>query len=185
MNQRRSVAGFTLIEVMVVVVIASLMVAILVFGFDQTLQRRKSAASEELLQWLQSAADTAVFQSTVIGVAEQEEQLILLAFYQDDWYRLDGENALTPSEEIEILWSESLIRNNDFYNDQDDDRGYSQPYVVILPSGEILPEGEIQILNASQNTVSNGQLSPIQDELVASIHWQENKRFALHWQVSP
>lgn len=175
--------GFTLIEVMVVIVIASLMVGLIVFGFDQTLNRRKGAAAEEIYQWLQAAADTAVFQSTVVGVTQKENQLMLLAFYQDDWYKLAGQEALALNEEISFAWSESLIRNNEFQSKRQfdsDNEGKLKPYVVIMPSGDVLPEGEIHIFDQKLKDDSFRK----NDQALAAIRWEDDQRFELHWQFS-
>ena len=176
MSLHRPSKGFTLIEVMVVIVIASLMVAILVFGFDQTLKRRKGAAAEEVFQWLQAAADTAVFQSTVVGVTQKQNQLMLLAFYQDDWYKLADQEPLSLSEEISISWSESLTGVNGLHDEDD-----LSPYIVILPSGDILPEGEIRVLDKKDSASQNID-SYQQDQALALFHWEDNTGFDLHWQ---
>lgn len=173
--------GFTLIEVMVVIVIASLMVGLIVFGFDQTLNRRKSTAVEGIYQWLQAAADTAVFQSTVVGVTQDEGELMLLAFYQDDWYRLANQEALPLGEEISFAWSESLTRNNQFHDVRrsspgDDDR--PKPYVVIMPSGDLLPEGEIYLFDSSLKD-DNFRTA---EQALAVIQWEDARRFELQWQ---
>lgn len=164
--------GFTLFELMVVLVIGSLMSAVLVFGFDQTLNRRKDAAAEELLQWLRAAADTAVFQSTVLGVTQEQDQLILLAFYQDSWYRLADQESLLLNEEISIKWSDSLIANRaenlDLFNDDDVDWS---PYLVIMPTGEVVPDGEITIFD--------------RDEVNRAILvWETEDQFEIQWQAS-
>ena len=173
--------GFTLIEVMVVIVIAALMVSILVFGFDQILSRRKGAAAEEVYQWLQAAADTAVFQSTVIGVARKDDRLILLAFYRDDWYKLADQEALTIDKEIRLSWSESLLKNNGLRSGQTGrDGGRSTPQVVIMPSGEITPEGEINIFGQGLREGGQGAEQPA----LARVHWDEGEGFELSWNRS-
>ena len=60
----RNSQGFTLFEILVVLVVVALAGSALVFGFGQTLARQKDAAAEQFLVWLQAVADTAVFQST-------------------------------------------------------------------------------------------------------------------------
>ena len=172
--------GFTLIEIMLVVVIASFMVAMMVFGFDQTLNRRKSAAAEEVYQWLQAAADTSVFQTTVIGVTQNQNQLLLLAFYQDDWYRLADQEPLSLNEEIQLSWSDSLIRAAEL-NSRNADRGEGSlsPYVVIMPSGEIAPEGEIGLFEA----IPWSDSLPSDEQRLAAIRWQ-NQGFELDWSAA-
>jgi len=178
--------GFTLIEVMVVLVIVSLMVGLIVFGFDQALNRRKGAAAEEIYQWLQAAADTAVFQSTVVGVAQKEEQLMLLAFYQDDWYRLADQEDLVLDEEITLAWSESLIQSSRFQDSEfqngrvnRDNEDRPRPYVVIMPSGEVLPEGQINIFD---RTLDDDSLQN-SEQTLATIRWDEDQHFDLYWQI--
>lgn len=149
------------------VMVIAMMGSVLVFGFDQTLNRRKDAEAEELLAWLEASADTAVFQSTVIGVAQEEDQLILMAFYQNDWFRLADQTPLPLDGEMLITWSDSILENNEFQV-ADEDR--LSPYLVLMPSGEILPEGQISVLDG--------------DKIRAQIQWPESKEFSLSWQES-
>ena len=183
-----------------VVVIIALAGALLVVGFDQTLNRRKGAAAEEVYLWLQAAADTAVFQSVVIGVSQNDSQLELLAFYQDRWYPLAEQEPFKINEEIDIQWSQSLIDNHKFHADEfqpddfaSDGETYQSPYLVILPSGNIMPEGKVGLVANDRETnqaivdnalANNSQLTPkIYDETtaLATIDWEAGTGFNLSW----
>lgn len=182
MNTSHPQDGFTLIEIMVVLIIVALMGALLVFGFEQVLDRRKSAATEKVFKWLQSASDTAAFRSTVVGVTQKENQLMLLAFYQDSWYKLADHEPLDVNEEISIQWSESLIKNNELQAKEfeSDDESYQSPYVIILPTGEVLPEGSINIIEGNAGDTKIDQI--LETDAFATINWDLQKHFELSWQ---
>jgi len=164
----RQAQGFTLFEILVVLVVIALAGSALVFGFGQTLARQKDASAEQVFAWLQAVADTSVFQSTVIGVAESNQQLILLGFYQDDWYRLEAELPYDLDGELRLQWSDELVRNADSY-ELDEDR--LAPYMVFTPTGDILPEGEIAFFDG--------------ENLRAEINWETGYELNLAWKEIP
>lgn len=157
--------GFTLIEVIVAVVLVAIVMAVLVFGFDQTLSRRKDTAVNKFSDWLQASADIAVFQTSVLGVTEEDGRFSLLAFYQDDWYRFNDQEAFIPSDEISIIWSEELVQAQEQGLADSDDLF---PYVIIMPTGQMLPEGKITIADQEQT-------------LIAELDWEQDAQFQLSW----
>lgn len=168
--------GFTLIEVIVAIVLIAIVMAVMVFGFDQTVNRRKDTAVNQFADWLQASADIAVFQSSVLGIAEEGGRLSLLAFYQDDWYRFSSEDAFYPSEEIRVFWSEELVRAQESGLVDSDDLF---PYIVIMPTGQILPEGKILITNKMDS--DDIDASDIDDNLIAELKWDQDAKFELEW----
>ena len=157
--------GFTLIEILVVLVVIAMMTGILVFGFEQSLDRRRDAPAETLYQWLTAAADIAVLQTTLVGVAEQENHLVLLAFYQDDWFRLADQEPLKLDANTTLIWAETRLSRTEFGLDRDADGERLEPYIVLTPSGEILPAG---------------QLSIVRDQApIAIIEWDERSQFSM------
>ncbi|MBC6427641.1 MAG: prepilin-type N-terminal cleavage/methylation domain-containing protein [Cellvibrionales bacterium] len=182
--------GFTLLEVVVVVTIIAMTVGLLTLGIGQTAQRGRDADAERLLSWLQAAADTAVFQTAILGVAEHQDGLILLALYQDDWYRL-AESEPLPLDKLSLRWSPELreqaerlaaaerskrsertrltgrTADSRYRDDQDI---LPPPYMLLLPSGQIQPEGDIQLLGTGEETP------------FAVIDWRDSQSLRLAWQ---
>ncbi|MEQ9021811.1 MAG: prepilin-type N-terminal cleavage/methylation domain-containing protein [Pseudomonadales bacterium] len=164
MLDRNRRSGFTLIEVMVVMVIVALAGSFMVIGYNQLLQRKAAAQIEELQAWLEAAADISILQSTVLGVTRMDNQLKLMAFFHGDWFLLADQVALDIGEDIQITWPEELLDSNVTETAEDDQ---PQPYLVLTPAGDILPEGRIGLRVGEQQ---------------ASINWQESGAFTLAWQ---
>ncbi|MEQ9568032.1 MAG: pilus assembly FimT family protein [Porticoccaceae bacterium] len=164
MLDRNRRSGFTLIEIMVVLVIVALAGSFMVIGYNQLLQRKAAAQIEELQAWLEAAADISILQSTVLGVTRMDNQLKLMAFFHGDWFLLADQVALDIGEDIQITWPEELLDSNVTETAEDDQ---PQPYLVLTPAGDILPEGRIGLRVGEQQ---------------ASINWQESGAFTLAWQ---
>lgn len=161
-RDRRS--GFTLIEVMVVLVIVALAGSFMVIGYNQLLQRKEAAQIEELQAWLEAAADISVLQSTVLGVTRMDNQLKLMAFFHGEWFLLADQVSLEIDEDMQITWPAELLDSNLTETAEDD---HPQPYLVLTPAGDILPEGRIGLRVGEQQ---------------ANINWQESGEFSLAWQ---
>ena len=78
--------GFTLIEIMVVVVIVALMSAISLLAIQQAGQRPFISQAEQLQSWLQHLAEKALLESTPYGVMEQGQELVTMVAYRQRWY---------------------------------------------------------------------------------------------------
>ncbi len=163
--------GFTLFEILVVLVVIALASAITVLGFGQLAERRQDAAATDLMAWLRAAADTAVFQNMLVGVAQQDnaQELFLMAFYQDDWYRLSLEETLVLNSETRLDWSPALLGNREFPVRSESASDSPNPYLVFMPSGEIVPEGEIGIMHG--------------ENLRARIWWDDEHELQFSWQL--
>lgn len=163
MRTRNSKSGFTLIEVLVVLVIVALAGSFLVIGYNQLLQRKASSQIEELQDWLEAAADISVLQSTVLGVTRIDNQLKLMAFFRGGWFLLADQISLDIDEDVQITWPEELLDSAVTQGVEDD---HPQPYLVLTPAGDILPEGQIGLRVGEQQ---------------AQINWQESGEFSLSW----
>lgn len=164
MLDRNRRSGFTLIEILVVLIVLALAGSFLVIGYNQLLQRKATAQIEELQAWLEAAADISVLQSTVLGVTQMDSQLRLMAFFHDEWFLLADQIPLDIAEDFQITWPEELLEADVTGMVED---GQPQPYLVLTPAGEILPEGRIGLRAGEQQ---------------ANINWQESGAFTLAWQ---
>gem|GEM_PF-5738832 len=165
MHSRNRRSGFTLIEILVVLVIVALAGSFLIIGYNQLLQRKAATRIEELHAWLESAADISVLQSTVLGVTRIDNQLKLMAFFHGEWFLLADQVSLDIDENIQIIWPQELLDSAVMQGIEDD---HPQPYLVLTPAGDILPNGQLELRSGEQQ---------------AFINWQESGGFSLAWQA--
>ncbi len=163
-NSRRS--GFTLIEILVVLLILAIAGTFMIVGYNQLLARQASSEIEDFHAWLEAAADISVLQSTVLGVTRDGSQLKLMAYMRGEWFLLADQVFLDIGEDVEITWPEQALDRTVL---QTIDNNHPQPYLVLTPAGEIFPEGQIELDNNQRR---------------AFIQWQDSKDFSLAWQGS-
>lgn len=161
---RRS--GFTLIEILVVLLILAIAGTFMIVGYNQLLARQAASEIDEFHAWLEAAADIAVLQSTVLGVARDDSQLKLMAYMRGEWFLLADQVFLDIGEEVQIIWPEQALDPEVLQTINDN---HPQPYLVLTPAGEIFPEGQIELDN-------NGRR--------AFIQWPDSQGFTLAWQGS-
>lgn len=85
-NDRRRNSGFTLLEVMVVVVIVGLLAGFTALAINQASERPLRGEAERFADWLQMVADSALLQGVAYGLGESEEGWQLLVFYRQQWW---------------------------------------------------------------------------------------------------
>ena len=102
LSQCRS-AGFTLIEVMVVVVIVAVMGGISMLALQQALARPLSAQAEQLQAWLDALAERAVLQGLTYGVRPAQHHWQAVVYYRGQWLPLAEPAAFSLSEQLELV----------------------------------------------------------------------------------
>lgn len=80
--------GFTLIEIMVVVVIIATLSGFSFFAINQATDRRYLTQAEDLLAWLEQISDFALLEGTTYGVYPNGDILEAVVFYNYRWYRV-------------------------------------------------------------------------------------------------
>lgn len=121
--------GFTLVEMMVVLVILGLTATFATLGFQRLENDRLEKQAGQLGAWLQGMSDNAVLDGAVYGAwyDRAENRLRAGYFFRHRWLRLDGSGFASPAlgDDTRLLLA-----------DADGDR----PDILFLPVGMTSPE---------------------------------------------
>lgn len=164
-SHHRPGRGFSLVEVLVVLVILAVFVAFVVPGLDRFWQAGARQQRANLLAWLNNLADAAVFDGGVYGVVLAGDTLQPRVWLRDRWY---------PLRDVEPL---QLAGCSVVFQPQtgalaavmpEDEAGTASneapPALVMLPSGMVLPPGRLAVQS---------------EKWTASVTWSLEDRFAL------
>lgn len=139
----RRVAGFTLIEILVVMVLIALLASVVAFTVGQGNQRRELInEAKRLHAVLRLAADEAIYQNLEIGVVIDEKGYEFLGYDEDKevWVGLP-QPFLKPRQFPDWIWLE-LNRDYELRElpvDEESDEQTAVPEFVLLSSGESTP----------------------------------------------
>jgi general secretion pathway protein H len=150
-------AGFTLIELMVVVVIMAVVVAVGVLSLGRLNQDATNGQQVRVEQYFKQVADEAVFRQKLLLLVPDEKGLNL---YSKQEYKWQPDNAIESyqwpeSFEVEWQFDETIARQQKLKN----------PGWIIWPSGEVVP-GKITLKLISES-----------DEAAAVIEWNQLLEF--------
>ncbi len=134
--------GFSLVEVMVVLVILGLTVTFATLGFQRLESDRLEKQAEELSNWLQAVSDNAVLDGAVYGVwLDRDAQRLRTGYHHNNrWWEVDGETFVSPEleEDTDLLvgdgpgWRPFRVR--------DEGTGQRRPAMLFLPVGMTRPD---------------------------------------------
>jgi len=141
-NQR----GFTLLEIMVVIVIVALLSAISVPGLKLASERTRVAEAERIQAWIQILADRSQLDAVVYGIqlddqAEGSRHLQAMAYYRNHWYPLVEPEALQLAKGTSLVFPPAV----------DATWGGIRLPAVVLSEGVLIPEEPLQISFASSD----------------------------------
>ena len=145
-------SGFTLIEILVVVAMIALASGMLVIGVNTIFSRQLDSEAEKMNDWFESVAESAVFQSSVLGVRGDEQIFRVVAYYDNRWFQL---NDIVPFElSGDMHWDVETEERIDFGQSQAERDQEREPFVAFLPSGQALPAGKLNIHISGQESLS-------------------------------
>ncbi|AOY87793.1 type II secretion system protein GspH [Marinobacter salinus] len=139
MRQRSRQAGFTLIEILVVLIIVGLLAALAVFSMGGSSQQRELENEiRELYLLMQTASEQAVLNNLEMGLQFTEEGYQFVAFHDEtgEW-RSSGERMFRPRNFPDWLVATRFIENDAPRLATAEDK--LLPDVVFFSSGETTP----------------------------------------------
>jgi general secretion pathway protein H len=147
--------GFTLIEIMVVLVIMSVFLSIVILGFERIESRRVQQQADELIMWLKYVADSAIFDGVVYGVDLSPDTLQAYGYSRGQWGQsLTLEKFIIKAPiaiEFQLGQGASLIATAD-KNDNVD--AAVVPELVFMPGGIVEPNGSFIVSAKQQNSIN-------------------------------
>ena len=167
-NSGRQQAGFTLIEIMVVVVIIATLSMMTVAAINQAFERRYSNEAEKLLVWLNQLSEFSAMQGAAYGIVIEADKklntpqrLRATVYYRNRWLAVSFPEPFVLQPGSKIDWLMDDIREEPLFyqqaamgtreeiqaGEQDaiDDEDLLEPPIAFLPDGYVEPEGEIQL----------------------------------------
>lgn len=133
--------GFSLVEVMVVLVILGLTITFATVGFERLESDRLEKQAGQLSSWLQGVSDNAVLDGAVYGawLDSSGQRLQTGYFYKNRWWRVDDDVFVSPrfEEETELLLGDgSQWRPIARHSGEEAPR----PEVIFMPAGMTRPQ---------------------------------------------
>lgn len=127
--------GFTLIEIMVVVVIVAILMGAVTLSFPRTGDDLLKQQAERFTALLGLAQDEAILQSRDLAIAFGDERYLFFRRDQGNWQSY-SESPFTPRELIGGVHPELLLEGVSVKLKK---KGKETPQVLILSSGEVTP----------------------------------------------
>ncbi|SJN58549.1 type II secretion system minor pseudopilin GspH [Vibrio ruber] len=152
--------GFTLLEIMLVLVVISLGSMVVVMSLPDRSQDEVQQTAERLYQRLQLLSEDAIFSGRTYGlyVDEKKHQFLFLMLSDKGWKNLEAQSPIKGELTAEAgtmfrfesgggVWNnperlfsqESLFEEMDFPDQDEDEKPIPPPQVFILSSGDITP----------------------------------------------
>lgn len=144
--------GFTLLEIMVVVVIIAVVSGISVLALVQADQRRYNAEADRLLVWLQTLSEMAVLEGTAYGLLQVEGALQSVVYFNNEWYRSSSPDVFNLLGNARLDLREEGARIQ-FQSPGAQEDEQLVPDLVMLPDGFIEPGSVMQLAWEGQEPV--------------------------------
>ncbi|MGD9660835.1 MAG: prepilin-type N-terminal cleavage/methylation domain-containing protein [Porticoccaceae bacterium] len=132
--------GFSLVEILVVLVILGLAVVFVTLGFQRLENDRLEKQAGQLSAWLQAISDDAVLDSAVYGVwmAEDRQTLNVGFFFDNRWWPVKKADLGVPKIEEDAHFE--LDQGGKWLPLETTAVDNPQPRILFLPTGMTLPE---------------------------------------------
>ena len=160
MTTYRQQQGFTLIEMLVVVMIVATISAMSVLAISQAFGRRYVAEADRLLIWLQQLSENAALQGSAYGVISDEmesgSQLRAVIYYRNRWVAVTAPAPFPLSDDAVLNWLVAFDEDEQLLPQQQEDSSLANsgeldedklllPEIAFLPDGYIEPQGTIEL----------------------------------------
>ena len=155
--------GFTLIEIMVVVIVIATISAMSLLAINQTSDRRYETEANKLLIWLQQISERASLEGAAYGVVPESDperegevtpsaimRLRVVVYYRMRWVAVSAPEPFLLEDGATVHWlledaeTEELMPQGDqMANWYGDEIERLLPEMAFLPDGYIEPKAEI------------------------------------------
>ena len=162
MSGRRE-QGFTLIEIMVVVIVIATISAMSLLAINQTSDRRYETEANKLLIWLQQISERASLEGAAYGIVPESDperegevtpsaiiRLRVVVYYRMRWVAVSAPEPFLLEDGATVHWlledaeTEELMPQGDqMANWYGDEIERLLPEMAFLPDGYIEPKAEI------------------------------------------
>jgi len=162
LNKHKSQQGFTLIELMVVVVIMSVVVSVGILSlgrFNQDLLENQQAKIES---YFTQIADQSTFSQTMYLIVPDDEGLTPFKYVDYQWQSVEDMSVL--------LWHSGFVAEWEVDEHFAEQQSLPRPGWVFWPSGDVLA-GKILL-----KSINDGVADPADNEVALS--WNESLEFA-------
>ena len=168
LRQGNRAAGFTLIEILVVLIVVGLLASLAVFTLGGSSQQRQLENQvQELYLLMQTASDQSVLNNQELGVTVNEGGYQFLAFQDEDGdWKPEDERLFHARSFPDWLVITKFIENDAPKLASGDDR--TLPDVVFFSSGETTP---FQIEFTVAGTPDQKQV--LESDGVSGVHWRK------------
>jgi general secretion pathway protein H len=171
-SSRSRSAGFTLIEILVVLVVVSMLVALATFTLGGNSQRRDlDNEAEQLFLLMQTVSEQAVLNNTEFGLVMEEDQYQFLAYdQQTGTWKPSQERIFRQRALPEWLVVTEYIENDAPRLERDNDDDQLVPDVVLFSSGETTPF-ELELTLGTEGLSQDNYVHSISSDGVSPVQW--------------
>ena len=162
MSGRRE-QGFTLIEIMVVVIVIATISAMSLLAINQTSDRRYETEANKLLIWLQQISERASLEGAAYGIVTESDpeseggatpsaitRLRVVVYYRMRWVAVSAPEPFLLEDGATVHWllqdaetGELMPQGDQMVNWYGDEIERLLPEMAFLPDGYIEPKAEI------------------------------------------
>ena len=175
LSSRGDSSGFTLIEILVVMVVVGMLVALATFTLGgNSVRRDLDNEVEQIFLLMQTVSEQAVLNNTEFGLVIEEEYYQFLAYDQQagDW-KPAGERLFRQRAMPEWLVVTKYIENDAPRLESSDDK--PRPDVVLFSSGETTPF-ELEFSIGNRGPGGGEYVHSVFADGVSPIGWQHPGR---------
>lgn len=141
--------GFTLVEMLVVVMLIALLSSTVLLGVNAISGRQLHSQADQLMSWLQWVQYASMLSGSSYGVAEHQGQLLVVAPLSGKWYQVVGIEQWQLADGLSWQLPESTIQKTSSITQvniiDDDVQSQFLPFMVFSNVGLIEPVADIRI----------------------------------------